>query len=356
MAFTPHRRLGAALLARGIGIGLGILADRTIPDPQSHHPVAIFGSAADQLEKLIWADSVPRGAVYAAACLTPLAVLGVAAENATRDRPVRRTLVTAAATWAVVGATSLAREGDTMASRLAAKDLNGARDQLPHLCGRDPQALDEPELARATVESMAENTADAAVASIFWGAVAGLPGMLVHRGANTLDAMVGHHNQRFEHFGKASAHLDDLLDLGPARITGALACLLAPMVDGDRARSLDVMARDHAHHPSPNGGWCESAWAGALGVTLGGRNLYYGNRFEDRPLLGDGPRPDAGKVSDAARLVQAVTWAATGLAAGTLATAGHLLFYGGVIPHRADRVQEEAQKTGKNHKARKVTK
>jgi adenosylcobinamide-phosphate synthase len=289
------------------------------------------------------------------ACLTPLAVLGIAADRATCDRPICRALVTAAATWAVVGATSLAREGDTMASRLAAKDLDGARDQLSHLCGRDPKALDEPELARATVESMAENTADAAVASIFWGAVAGLPGMLVHRGANTLDAMVGHHNERFEHFGKVSAHLDDLLDLAPARITGTLACLLAPMIGGDRVRSLDVMARDHAHHPSPNGGWCESAWAGALGVTLGGRNLYYGNRFEDRPLLGDGPRPDAGKVSDAARLVQAVTWAATGLAAGTLATAGHLLFYGGLVPHRAGRAQkvkkaqEEAQKTEKTN-------
>ena len=335
MAFTPHRRLGAGLLARGAGIALGILADRLIADPQRHHPVACFGSMADALQRRVWADSVPRGAIYCAACLSPLAVLGIAADRATRDHPVARTLSTAAATWAVVGATSLAREGDTMASRLAAKALAGARRQLSHLCGRDPSSLDEPELARATVESMAENTADAAVASIFWGALAGLPGMLVHRGANTLDAMVGHHNDRFEHFGRVPARLDDLLDLAPARITGVLACLLAPMIDGDRRRSLFVMARDHSHHPSPNGGWCESAWAGALGVTLGGRNLYYGSRVEHRPLLGDGPRPTAGKVGDAARLVQAVTFAATGIAAGSLAVAGHLLFYGGAIPHRA---------------------
>ncbi len=335
MAFTPHRRLGASLLARGIGIGIGILADRTIPDPQRHHPVAIFGSAADRLEKRIWADSVPRGAAYTVACLIPPAVLGAAAERATRDHPVCRALSTAAVTWAVVGATSLAREGDTMASRLAAGDLAGARDQLSHLCGRDPHSLDEPELARATVESMAENTADAAVASIFWGALAGLPGMLVHRGANTLDAMVGHHNERFERFGKVAAHLDDLLDLAPARITGALACLLAPIIGGDRRRCLHTMARDHAHHPSPNGGWCESAWAGALGVTLGGRNLYYGDRVEDRPLMGNGPRPDAGKVGDAARMVQAVTWAATGIAVAALAGTGHLLFPGGLLPGRA---------------------
>lgn len=311
-----------------------MLADRTIPDPQHHHPVAVFGSAVDAIEKRIWADSVPRGALYTVACLAPLGLVGAVVERATAGHPVLKALATGVTTWAVIGAASLAREGDTMAERLSSGDLDGARDQLCHLCGRDPETLDEPELARATVESMAENTADAAVASVFWGALAGIPGMLIHRGANTLDAMVGHHNERFEHFGKASAHLDDLLDLAPARITGTLAGVLAPAVGGDRRRALQVMARDHTHHPSPNGGWCESAWAGALGVTLGGRNLYYGNRYEDRPLLGDGPRPDAGKVHAAATLVLMVSATAASICAAALATAGHLRFYGGIIPHR----------------------
>ncbi len=106
-------------------------------------------------------------------------------------------------------------------------------------------------------------------------------------------------------------------------------------VDGDTSPADRRWARDHAHHPSPNGGWCESAWAGALGVTLGGRNLYYGDRVEDRPLMGNGPRPDAGKVGDAARMVQAVTWAATGIAVAALAGTGHLLFHGGLLPGRA---------------------
>lgn len=343
MPITRNRRRGAALLARGAGIGLGVMADRLIGDPQRHHPVAVFGSAADALEKRIWADSVPCGALYTLCCLAPLAALGLAVERATGSHPVARALATATTTWAVVGAASLAREGDTMASRLAEDDLDGAREQLSHLCGRDAESLDEPELARATVESMAENTADAAVASIFWGAVAGVPGMLVHRGANTLDAMVGHHNERFERFGKVAAHLDDLLDLLPARITGVLAGLLAPVVGGDRRRALDVMSRDHAHHPSPNGGWCESAWAGALGVTLGGRNLYYGNRHEDRPLLGDGPRPDADKVHDAATLVLAVSAAATVGAVGALAVVGHLTFYGGVIPRSQNKQGRRAR-------------
>ena len=188
---------------------------------------------------------------------------------------------------------------------------------------------------------MAENTADAAVASLWWGAVAGVPGMLVHRGANTLDAMIGHHNERYENFGKVAAHLDDLLDLPAARLTGLFACLLAPTVGGDRRRAVQIMMRDHGHHPSPNGGWCESAWAGALGVQLGGRNVYYGHRHEDRPLLGDGARPDGRKVADAADLVTGVTGMATAAACLGVAAIAHLRFYGGILPRRYDSSAKE---------------
>ncbi|WCC80984.1 adenosylcobinamide-phosphate synthase CbiB [Cutibacterium equinum] len=303
--------------------------------------MAVFGNAAAGLEKRDWADSVARGGVHVAACLVPLAVLGAGVEKATAKHPVMRMIATAATTWAVVGSTSLAREGHTMADRLRNGDLSGARRQLSHLCSRDADQLDEPELARATVESMAENTADAAVASLWWGAVAGVPGMLVHRGANTLDAMIGHHNERYENFGKVAAHLDDLLDLPASRLTGLFCCLLAPTVGGDRRCAFEVMMRDHAHHPSPNGGWCESAWAGALGVQLGGRNVYYGNRHEDRPLLGDGPRPDGAKVADAANLVTKVTDVATAVACLGVATLAHLKFYGGILPRRCDSSRKE---------------
>lgn len=309
------------MISRALGILLGVAADAVIGDPHRHHPVAWFGRYAASLEEPLYGDDVASGARYAAAALTPVAAVGVAVERASRRHPAAHVAATAVATWAVLGAKRLADEGREMADRLDAGDLDGARAQLPNLCGRDAARLDEAELARATVESMAENTADAAVASLFWGAVAGVPGMLVHRAANTLDAMVGRRDERYGRFGTASARLDDALDWVPARVTGALACLAAPAVGGSRARAWRIMRRDGANHPSPNGGWCESAWAGALDVQLGGRNVY-ASRVEDRGLLGDGPRPGAPQVRRASRLVRLVTWAAAGLAAGLAGAVG----------------------------------
>lgn len=308
-------------LSRAIGIALGVAADRVIGDPQRHHPVAWFGTFASQVERSTYADDTTAGAIHVAATVVPVAAVAVVLERVTAKHPVAHTLATAVTTWAVLGATSLAKEGRLMADRLDEGDIEGARARLGNLCGRDPSQLDEPELARAAVESMAENTADAAVASLFWGAVAGIPGLVVHRCLNTLDAMVGHRNERYRRFGTAAARLDDVADLAPARLTGALACALAPTVGGDPARAWRIMRRDGASHPSPNGGWCESAWAGALGVQLGGTNVYF-NRSEERDRLGDGPRPRSPQLRKAARLVTAVTTAAAALAVGTLTIVG----------------------------------
>lgn len=283
--------------------------------------MAGFGRWAGALERRWWADDRTRGAAFTGTVLLPVLAGGVALERFTRRHPLARASVTAAATWAVLGACTLAAEGRAMAGHLDADDLPAARERLPHLCGRTPDGLEQPELARATVESLAENASDAVVASLFWGAVAGVPGLLGHRAVNTLDAMVGHRSARYARFGTASARLDDLAGLAPARLTGVLACALAPVVGGSPRRAARTMLRDHARHPSPNGGWCEAAWAGALGVRLGGRNVY-GSRVEVRGTLGEGDRPDASGVRDAARLVTAVTVAATGLAvAATLARA-----------------------------------
>ncbi|MFT3889663.1 MAG: cobalamin biosynthesis protein [Arachnia sp.] len=298
------------LVSRAVGIAAGVVADRILGDPKKHHPVAWFGTWAARVERPLYADDRARGAAYVGAVVAPVAAAGVALERVTRRHPVAHAAATALCTWTVLGARSLAREGELMADRLDEGDLDGARGRLGNLCGRDPSGLDEEELARAAVESMAENTADAAVASLFWGALAGVPGMVVHRGLNTLDAMVGHKNERYLRFGTAAAKLDDAADWLPARLTGALACVLAPVVGGSRADAWRIMRRDARNHPSPNGGWCESAWAGALGVQLGGRNVYF-SRVEERGLLGDGPRPRARELRKAARLVAAVTGAAT---------------------------------------------
>jgi len=305
------------VIGRAAGLALGILADRALGDPQKHHPVAWFGRWASWLERRTWRDNRLAGTLHVGLALAPVAAVGTAAELAGRHNRAARLLGTAAACWVVTGGTSLDREAVAMAEHLEAGDLPAARTRLPHLCGRLPDSLGPDELARAALESVAENSADAVVAPLFWGAICGVPGLLVHRGINTLDAMVGHHNQRYENFGMVAARLDDAACWLPARLTGALACALA----GDRrAAAWRTMRRDAHHHPSPNGGWCEAAFAGAVGVQLGGRNVYPGGRVEFRGLLGSGPAPDSRALRKGARLAARVQWTSTGLAvAGLLA-------------------------------------
>jgi adenosylcobinamide-phosphate synthase len=213
----------------------------------------------------------------------------------------------------VLGARSLRQESAAVAERLAAGDLPAARQRVTHLVGRDPSVLDEAGVARAALESVAENTCDAIVAPLFWGALGGVPGLLAYRAANTLDAMVGHRTSRHERFGWASARLDDVANLVPARLTALLVAAAAPFAGGDGRTALRVALRDARRHPSPNSGWGEAAFAGALGVRLGGRNVYAG-RVEERPLLGTGRVPVTSDLARANRLCAAVTVAGTGVA------------------------------------------
>jgi adenosylcobinamide-phosphate synthase len=150
---------------------------------------------------------------------------------------------------------------------------------------------------------------------LFWGAVAGVPGLLVYRAVNTLDAMVGHRSPRYERFGWAAARLDDVANWAPARVTAALTVACAPLAGGSGAGALRAWREDGAAHPSPNAGRCEAALAGALGLRLGGRNVY-GARVEDRPVLGSGRPPEAGDIRRATGLSTAVWTAAAALAAG----------------------------------------
>ena len=161
---------------------------------------------------------------------------------------------------------------------------------------------------------MAENTCDAVVAPLLWGAVAGAGGLLGYRAVNTLDAMVGHHDMRYERFGWAAARLDDVANLVPARLTAVLAAALAPAVGGNGRAALRAVRRDGAAHPSPNAGRCEAAFAGALGISLGGTNVYQG-RAERRGTLGDGPPPGPADLDRAIRLSRLITVAAAVLAA-----------------------------------------
>jgi adenosylcobinamide-phosphate synthase len=300
---------------RSAGLLGGYLADLLLADPARWHPVAGFGRAALALEQASYADSRRRGVFHVVACTLPVVGVGGVAQRWGRRW---QTPMVAVLTWAVLGGASLRREARALASALDGGDLAAARRRLPSLCGRDPAALDCTELARAAVESLAENTADAVVAPLWWGAVAGVPGLVGYRVVNTLDAMVGHRSARYARFGWAAARLDDVVNLVPARLTAVLTVAVAPLVGADAAGAWRTWRRDGRRHPSPNGGQCEAAFAGALGLRLGGRNVYAG-RVEDRPTLGAGRAPLPADVARAARLAAAVALAAVLLAAGLAA-------------------------------------
>jgi adenosylcobinamide-phosphate synthase len=310
----PNSRLPGWPAAAGILAGAA--ADALFGDPRRGHPVALFGRAAQAAAGRAYADSRLRGAGYAAGCVLGAAVPALAAERLTRGRPLLRIAATAAAAWAVTGARSLIFESERIATCLDLGDLEAARALLPNLCGRDPGRLGAEELARAVVESVAENTSDAIVAPLLWGAVAGLPGMTGYRAVNTLDAMVGYRSAKWARFGWGAARLDDVVNWAPARLTGLLTAACAPVVGGSPVAAWRTMRRYGARHPSPNAGRCEAAFAGALGVRLGGTNSYEG-AAERRPELGDGRPPGSADIRRAARLCRAVTIAATGVAAAT---------------------------------------
>ncbi len=299
--------------AEAIGLGLGYLADLALGDPRRGHPVAGFGRLAGAVEDRFYADRRTAGVVTVLILVGGAAALGVVADRLTRDRPVARAVAVATGTWAVLGGRSLRREAMIISAQVAAADLPAARKRIQHLVGRDPSELDAAELSRACVESVAENTSDAVVAPLFWGAVLGLPGLLTYRAANTLDAMFGHRSARYERFGWAAARFDDVANWLPARLSAGLVAAFAPSVDGSAEEALRVVARDSAAHPSPNAGVVEAAFAGALGVRLGGANVYRG-QIEHRGDLGDGRAVGPRDIERAVRLCAYVTGAAAALA------------------------------------------
>ncbi|HKE99426.1 MAG TPA: cobalamin biosynthesis protein [Actinomycetes bacterium] len=333
----------------GAGLLAGWLADQVAGDPRRGHPVALFGAAAARLERRLWRDRRAAGVVFTAVCVGVPAAAAWAADRLLRTRtgsgrarraghpPARtrpagtpgagtraaRAGLLAAVTWSALGGRSLGREGRALADAVDAGDLARARARLPALAGRDPAGLGGGELCRAACESVAENTADAVVGPLLWGALAGPAGVVAYRCANTLDAMVGHRSARHARFGWAAARLDDLLTFVPARLTVLLAAACAPLAGGDGGRALGAARRDGGRHPSPNAGRVEAAFAGALGLRLGGTNRYAG-RVEVRGPLGDGVPPDPAAVRRAVRL-SALTAAAAAALATLTAWDGPLL-------------------------------
>lgn len=305
------------IAARALGLVLGFAADAALGDPRRRHPVAGFGAVAGRLERRWYADDRRAGLAHAGVLVGGAALLGVLAERLARA-PAARVAVTASATFVVLGGGSLAAHGTGLAGELVRGDLAAARLRLPSLCGRDPARLDAAGIARAGTESLAENTSDAVVAPLLWGAVAGVPGLLAYRAVNTLDAMVGYRSPRYRRFGWAAARADDVANWLPARVAALITTAVAPVVGGRPGAALRAWRRDAAAHPSPNAGPVEAAAAGALGVTLGGPTVY-AHGAEDRPRLGAGPPPTPEDLLRAARLSRVVGAAAALLAAAVAA-------------------------------------
>lgn len=197
--------------------------------------------------------------------------------------------------WPLVALRSLHDHVAAVAKPLQAGDIAGAREAVARIVGRDPATLDDAGIARAAIESLAENASDGIVAPVFWGALFGLPGILGYKAINTLDSMIGHRTERHETFGWAAARIDDVANFVPARLTGFLFVLLAPR----RAEALSCMTRDARRHRSPNAGWPEAAMAGALGVRLSGPRIYHDSTTNE-PWLNEGARdPLAADITDA---------------------------------------------------------
>ena len=285
-----RRRRPRGFSARARGTALGLALSQVVPPlPDDAHPVARFGSVMTALERSLWRDDRTAGAWYAGAGLA-LGALGGRALGST-----------SAAVSVTVAGTQLRDVATAIGDHLANGDLDAARDALPALVGRDPSTLDASGIAAAVVESVAENMVDAVYAPALWALVGGAAGAGAYRAVNTMDAMVGHRDDRYERFGWAAARADDLANLLPARAFALAVAALAPA--DRRAEVVRIVRRDAAAHPSPNAGVAEAAFAGALGRTLGGP-LRYGDRLEDRPTLGDGPRPGPDDIAAAIALAE----------------------------------------------------
>lgn len=277
---------------RSLAVAGGVVMDAVLGEPPVRpHPVAAFGSSMRAVERRLYADRRSRGVVHAALGSTAGMLSGVAVRS------------TALGTYLAVAGRALADAAIAVGAALDDGDLPRARALLPALVGRDTDGLDEKEVARAAVESVAENTVDAVVAPALWAAAAGAPGALAYRAVNTLDAMVGHRDDRYRAYGWASARLDDAAGWVPARVTATLVATVRPRSAG----AVWTAVRDDARaHPSPNAGVAEAAFAAALGLRLGGGNRYRG-QLDVRPHLGRGRPAEADDIAAAVRLSRDVT-------------------------------------------------
>ena len=283
-----------------LALVLALFLDRlSIAWPSALHPVAWFGSLAESMKRRLYESThgPTRQGLYGLllAVLAPAAALLAVQATIWLAGTLRLGFVTEtlllASTFTLSG---LVRAAHRVETALRQEDVESARESLQSLCSRDPSDLEAEELTAATIESVAENTSDSWVAPLFWYALLGLPGAVVYRAVNTLDAMYGYRGP-FEYFGKASARLDDVLNLIPARITALLFWVGSWDTPIDARSSLRIWWRDRKKTSSPNAGQAMAMMAAVLGIRLSKRGEYtLGEPL--RPLVAD-RIPEACEVS-----------------------------------------------------------
>ena len=272
-----------------------ILLDLLIGDPRwVPHPVVYMGKLITVLEK--WLRRMVRNQMIGGTLLLVLTVgisCGVAAVLLFLAYSINILLgfgVSIILSWSCIAARSLHRESRLVADALGRGDLAAARKYLSSIVGRDTAELDEADIWRATIETVAENSSDGVIAPLFYLILGGPVLAIAYKAVNTLDSMVGYKNERYIEFGRASARFDDLANFIPARITGFLMVAAAPLLGLSARDAWRIMRRDGRNHSSPNSGIPEAAVAGALGVRLGGTNVYDGKPVT-KPTIGDPSKP-----------------------------------------------------------------
>lgn len=257
------------------------------------HPVTWLGRLIDFLDVVCNRDPDPLQLRRVAGMAAALIVIALAVAlawmvQAQLSAGWSGMIIAGILAWPFVALRSLHDHVSAVARPLRLGDIKAARLAISRIVGRYPDSLDEAGIARASIESLAENTSDGVVAPVFWGAIFGLPGIVGYKAINTLDSMIGHRTPRHEAFGWAAARIDDFANFLPARLTGVLFVALA----GKPSLAMSCMMRDGQRHRSPNAGWPEAAIAGALGVRLSGPRIYHGD-IANEPWLNETARDPA---------------------------------------------------------------
>jgi adenosylcobinamide-phosphate synthase len=257
------------------------------------HPVIWIGRLISVLDRTLnRPDSAyrkPAGFLALFVIVAVPAVSACAAERVLLLLPLGFVSVAVLAS-SLVAQRSLYQHVERVADALEREGLEGGRIAVSQIVGRDPQSLDEAGVARAAIESLAENFSDGVVAPAFWLAAGGLAGGAAYKAINTADSMIGHKSEKYRDFGYASARLDDFVNLPASRLSALLIAGAAAMTDRAAAwRAWEAVKRDARRHRSPNAGWPEAAMAGALGLSLAGPRAYGGVMVDDA-FMGDGRR------------------------------------------------------------------